>query len=449
MTAVSTPLGTATAHKRATITPTRLAMDVWLLAERNLLKIWRRPRLIVFSIVQPIMQLILFVFVFGAIANLGDAGLTYKDFVVPAVLVQTMVFAGIQSGIGIADDMNTGMIDRFRSLPVARSGFLLGRTVSDGIRLSLQATMVTVVAFIIGFHTHNGVGGAVLMVVVAILFGIALVTFSEYMGLAIKDPETVQAAVFIPLLPLIFTSSAFAPVSRLPGLDATGRAGEPGDVRHRHRPWARARRRRALQGEPGAPLRRRDPLRHRVGRDHGVVHVPRRAPVSQGLNQLQSARSRVFLAFAAGTVAVLVVAWFAPWQVTVLVGWDVAALLVLLRVWTNIWFYDSAQTREWAMLEDDTRPGAELLLIAAGLVSLVGVGFAFLKAEEQPGYREVMLEGLGILTIILSWLLVHTMFALRYAHLYYTQPDGGIDYKQGPGTSPTTRTSRTPRSLSA
>jgi ABC transporter DrrB family efflux protein len=178
---------------------------------------WRRPRLIVFSIVQPIMQLILFAFVFGAIAQLGDTGLTYKDFVVPAVLVQTMVFAGIQSGIGIADDMHTGMIDRFRSLPVARSGFLLGRTVSDGIRLTLQATVVTITAFVIGFHTHNGVHGALGMVVVAIMFGIALVTFSEYMGLAIKDPETVQAAVFIPLLPLIFTSSAFAPVSRLPG----------------------------------------------------------------------------------------------------------------------------------------------------------------------------------------------------------------------------------------
>jgi ABC-2 type transport system permease protein/oleandomycin transport system permease protein len=217
MTAVSTPLGTATAHKRAVITPRRLTMDVWLLAERNLLKIWRRPRLIIFSIVQPIMQLILFAFVFGAIANLGKTGLTYKDFVVPAVLVQTMVFAGIQSGIGIADDMNTGMIDRFRSLPVARSGFLLGRTVSDGIRLSLQATMVTITAFAIGFHTHNGVHGAVAMVIVAIMFGIALVTFSEFMGLAIKDPETVQAAVFIPLLPLIFTSSAFAPISRLPG----------------------------------------------------------------------------------------------------------------------------------------------------------------------------------------------------------------------------------------
>jgi len=154
------------------------------------------------------------------------------------------------------------------------------------------------------------------------------------------------------------------------------------------------------------------------------------------LKQLQSARSRVFFALAAGTVAVLVVAWFVPWQVTVLVGWDVAAFLVLLRVWMLIWGFDAAQTREWAMLEDDTRPGAELLLIAAGLVSLVGVGFAFLKAKKQPGYREVMLEALGILTIILSWLVVHTTFALRYAHLYYGHPVGGIDYKQGPDYQP-------------
>ncbi len=154
------------------------------------------------------------------------------------------------------------------------------------------------------------------------------------------------------------------------------------------------------------------------------------------MNQLQSARSRVVLAFAAGTVAVLVVAWFVPWQVTVLVGWDVAALVVLLRVWTHIWGFDAARTREWALLEDDTRPGSELLLLGAGVVSLVGVGFAFLKAEEQPGFREVMLEALGIITIVLSWLVVHTTFALRYAHLYYTQPVGGINYKEGPDYAP-------------
>lgn len=149
------------------------------------------------------------------------------------------------------------------------------------------------------------------------------------------------------------------------------------------------------------------------------------------MNQLQSARSRVVIALTAGTVAVLAVAWFVPWQVTVLVGWDVSAVVVLLRVWTHIWRFDAEETREWAMLEDDTRRGAEFLLLCAGVVSLVGVGFAFVKAKEQPGYREVMIESLGIITIALSWLVVHTTFGLRYADLYYTEPVGGIDYKQG------------------
>ena len=163
--------------------------------------------------------------------------------------------------------------------------------------------------------------------------------------------------------------------------------------------------------------------------------------------QLQSARSRVFLALSAGAVTVLALAWFVPWQITVLVGWDVAALTVLLRVWTHIWRFDAAETREWAMLEDDTRPGAELLLLGAGVVSLVGVGFAFLKAEESRGYREVLLESLGIITIALSWLVVHTTFALRYAHLYYTETRRWHRLQAGsPTTSPTTETSRTPRS---
>ena len=149
------------------------------------------------------------------------------------------------------------------------------------------------------------------------------------------------------------------------------------------------------------------------------------------MNRLESARSRVAVALGTGGVAVLVAAWFLPWQVTVLVGWDVAALFVLLRVWTHIWRLDAVETHEWAMREDDTRAGAELLLLFAGVISLVGVGFAFLKAEERPGYREILLEAMGILTIALSWLVVHTTFALRYAHLFYSEPIGGIDYKQG------------------
>jgi uncharacterized membrane protein len=147
------------------------------------------------------------------------------------------------------------------------------------------------------------------------------------------------------------------------------------------------------------------------------------------VDQLQSARSRVIFALSCGAIATLAVSWLVPWQITVLVGWDVAALAVLTRVWTHIWRYDPAQTREFAIREDDTRAGAELLLLGAGVASLVGVGFAFLKAQEGGGYQEVLLEAMGIATIVISWIVVHTTYTLRYAHLYYTEPVGGIDFK--------------------
>ena len=203
-------------EQRAALPPARVLADIGLIAGRNLRKVLRSTGLIVFSTIQPIMQLVLFVFIFGAIASVGSAT-SYKDFVVPAVLVQSLAFAAMGSGVGIAYDLQSGMVDRFRSLPIARSAFLVGRTVSDSLRLGIQSLLLVAVALLIGFRFHNGFLGAVGMVVVCVLFGIALTTFSAFMGLAVKDPETVQPAVFIPVLPLVFTSSAFAPVSKLPG----------------------------------------------------------------------------------------------------------------------------------------------------------------------------------------------------------------------------------------
>jgi uncharacterized membrane protein len=144
-----------------------------------------------------------------------------------------------------------------------------------------------------------------------------------------------------------------------------------------------------------------------------------------------SARRRVVGALAVGILAAVVVAWFAPWQITVLVAWDVAGLYVLTLVWVRIGRYDAAATRLHAMRDDDTRAGAELLLLLAGVASLVGVGFAFLKANEGGGHEEALLEALGIVTIAVSWFVVHTTFTLRYAHLYYSEPVGGIDFKSG------------------
>ena len=215
MTAVTTSTATVTPEARAALPPSRVLADIGLVAGRNLRKVARNTRLIVFSTIQPLMQLILFAYVFAAVAHVP--GLNYKDFVVPAVLVQTMTFAAMGSGVGIANDMQTGMVDRFRSLPIARSAFLVGRTTSDSLRLGIQCMILIAAALIIGFRFHAGVPAAIGMGVVLVLFGMALTAFSAWVGLSVGDPETVQAAVFIPILPLIFTSSAFAPVSRLPG----------------------------------------------------------------------------------------------------------------------------------------------------------------------------------------------------------------------------------------
>jgi ABC-2 type transport system permease protein/oleandomycin transport system permease protein len=216
MTAIQITTRLASAEERAALPPGRVLADIALIAGRNLRKVLRNTRLIVFSTIQPLMQLLLFAYVFGAVASVGRS-IPYKDFVVPAVLVQTMTFAAMSSGVGIANDLHTGMIDRFRSLPIARSAFLVGRTTSDSLRLGIQAMLLVIASLIIGFRFHTGALGALGMVVVVVLFGMALTSFSAWVGLTVGDPETVQAAVFIPMLPLIFTSSAFAPVSRLPG----------------------------------------------------------------------------------------------------------------------------------------------------------------------------------------------------------------------------------------
>jgi uncharacterized membrane protein len=135
------------------------------------------------------------------------------------------------------------------------------------------------------------------------------------------------------------------------------------------------------------------------------------------------------VAAAFGVLAALVVAWFVPWQLTVLVAWDVTAALVVGSVWLAIGGFSPEETEEFARREDNTRAGTQFLLLGASLVSLVGVILAFLKANEGAHRDEVLLEAFGVATIVCSWLLVHTVFALRYAHIYYTPPKGGIDFK--------------------
>jgi uncharacterized membrane protein len=143
----------------------------------------------------------------------------------------------------------------------------------------------------------------------------------------------------------------------------------------------------------------------------------------------QSGRIRVLVAAGVGAGVAFVAAWFAPWQLTILIGWDVMALLVVVSVWTAIGGFTPEETRDFALREDNTRAGTQFLLLGAALASLVGVALAFLKGNGTGHPHEVMLEGAGVITIACSWVLVHTVFALRYAHIYYTDPKGGIDFK--------------------
>lgn len=204
-----------TAEERAALGPRRVLADIWLIAERNNRRVLRNTGLIVFSTIQPLMQLVLFAYVFTAVASVGG-GISYQDFVVPAVLVQSIAFASMGTGVGLAYDLQSGIVDRFRVLPIARSAYLLGRTLSDGLRLSIQTVLLVIAAMVIGFRFETGVLGALGMIAVIVLFGISLTVFGSYVGLRVRDPESVQPALFIPVLPLVFTSSAFAPVSQLP-----------------------------------------------------------------------------------------------------------------------------------------------------------------------------------------------------------------------------------------
>jgi uncharacterized membrane protein len=150
-----------------------------------------------------------------------------------------------------------------------------------------------------------------------------------------------------------------------------------------------------------------------------------------------SARRRAMFVGVAGVVAGVVTALFAPWQLSTLVGWDVAAALYVVWVWSSAGRFSPEETKQFARREDDSRPAAQLLVLTACVVSLVGIGFDLLKASESTGSGDIALVSAAVATVVLSWATVHTVFALRYAHEYYNDPGvGGIDFKSGPEYDP-------------
>jgi uncharacterized membrane protein len=165
------------------------------------------------------------------------------------------------------------------------------------------------------------------------------------------------------------------------------------------------------------------PGSERVVRDHARMRA--RGVV----DRRHSGTWRIVVAAVAGVAAAAVASWFAPWQLTILLAWDVAAVVAILRAWSHVWHFTSADTRAYATVEDTTRGIADTVLLAASTVSLVGVAVAFLKANGGSTDEEVLIKAIGVVTILVSWLVVHTILAFKYAHQYYGDPVGGINFK--------------------
>jgi oleandomycin transport system permease protein len=190
--------------------------NVGTVAFRNLLKFYRNRQLLLLSIVQPLTNMMLFAYVFNNVAKVP--GIPYREYVIPGVLIQAVMVASMRTGVAVSHDADSGMNDRFRSLPISRAAVLLGRTISDTIRIGLQTVVLTAIAVtVIGFAFRTGALRAVASTLVIVLFGLAVTSFAAWVGLAASDPEAAQTILITPTLPFVFGSSGFAPVSSLPG----------------------------------------------------------------------------------------------------------------------------------------------------------------------------------------------------------------------------------------
>jgi ABC-2 type transport system permease protein len=184
-----------------------------LLAVRNLTTIARVPSVFVFELVQPVMFVLLFRFIYAHnIANLPP-GLDYVQFLMPGIFVQNAIFGATTTAIWLADDLKKGIIDRFRSLPMARSAVLVGRTTFDLAKNLLLVLIVIVIGYLVGFRFQNGPVNALALVLLVLTAGFTFSWISACIGLALKEVEAVQAATFTWIFPVVFVSSAFVPVA--------------------------------------------------------------------------------------------------------------------------------------------------------------------------------------------------------------------------------------------
>jgi ABC-2 type transport system permease protein/oleandomycin transport system permease protein len=193
----------------------RLAIsDGIVVAYRNLVTLWRVPTVLVFELVQPVMFVLLFRYIYADQFNTQNlGGVDYVLFLMPGIFVQNAIFGSTTTAIGIADDLKKGIIDRFRSLPMARSAVLAGRTTADLAKNLILVILVIGIGYLVGFRFENGFLGALGVIALVLAVSFTFSWISATVGLMLKEVEAVQAAVFTFIFPVVFVSSAFVPVA--------------------------------------------------------------------------------------------------------------------------------------------------------------------------------------------------------------------------------------------
>ncbi|MDQ3898613.1 MAG: ABC transporter permease [Actinomycetota bacterium] len=183
-------------------------------AQRNLIALFRVPTTLVFSTIQPVIFVLMFRYVFGG--SIQITGFRYVDYLMAGIFVQTVTFGSINTGIGLADDLSKGLIERFRSLAMARSAVLAGRTLADAVRNLIVIVLMVTVGFMVGFQVHTGALALFAAVALMLLFGFAMSWIMALIGLSTGNAEAAQAAAFPLMAVLVFASNAFVQTRRMP-----------------------------------------------------------------------------------------------------------------------------------------------------------------------------------------------------------------------------------------
>ncbi|WP_250445694.1 ABC transporter permease [Actinotalea sp. C106] len=201
--------------------PGQALVDGWTVTRRNLIKIKRVPDLLVGSIVSPIMFVLLFAFVFGGSISLPGAAdvdpALYRQFLIAGIFAQTMIFGATITGSGMAQDLKTGIIDRFRTLPMAPSAVLVGRTTADVVNNVLTIVIMTLTGLVVGWRITSSVGEALLGYALLLFFAYCVSWIMAYVGLLVRTPEVFNNASFVVIFPLTFIANTFVPSENLPG----------------------------------------------------------------------------------------------------------------------------------------------------------------------------------------------------------------------------------------